>query len=184
MTTHRWTLLVAAFLVSGAAGCATAESSEEQPSDEQAVREAPSESDEPPVWAEGPVGSDRPPESVDEEDAEVADEASEKGDERARQGEDRSRRRERRRRRSPRGLAGVFPDEQVTLDFRRARISRIMRIFTVKAKVNIVLADEVEGKMSVSMEETPIEEAFRAILQAAGLTFERRKGAVFVEPAE
>lgn len=168
-------LLVAVLSMWTAAGCATP-SHEESERTEGAIGAPEEENDEErPAWAEGPVDS-----QSDERREEPGADGEEPGQRPAeRPSDDRERRR---RAAAADGLEGVFPDETVNLDFRKARIGRIFRIFKVKARIDLILDSSVKGRLTVSAEETPIEKAFRAVLAAADLTFERRDDVIVVEP--
>lgn len=76
----------------------------------------------------------------------------------------------------------IFPEERVTLDFRDAPVQRILRLFREKARAEIVVAPEVEGRVTVQMEEAPASEAFRAVLRAANLVCERRDEILLIRP--
>lgn len=128
------------------------------------VAEAPRRSEERPVWAEGPVDNS-PRES--ESGADAAGPESSQG------------------RKAPSAEPKpeeLFPNERVTLDFRRAKIRRILRIFQAKARQNIVIDDAVQGRITVQIDEAPIADAFRAVLVAAELGYETAGGDVVVRP--
>lgn len=76
----------------------------------------------------------------------------------------------------------LFPEERVTLDFREARVQRVLRLFRAKSRVEFVVAPEVDGRITVQMEDAPASEAFRAVLQAADLVCERRDEILLIRP--
>ena len=156
-------------------GCATSSASESEP--EPGAIGAPTDEndDERPVWAEGPVDdtTERPEETSKAEESSKASPPPQKPSPRRRQTDAPV----------PEGLDGVFPDETVSLDFRKATIGRILRVFKVKAHLDIVLSDEVVGRIAIRTDEVPLEEAFRAVLSAGDLTYERRESVLIVKPA-
>jgi hypothetical protein len=156
-------------------GCATPSEEADQSPDEP-VGQVPEETDETPVWVKS-ASKTKPREGTDAGQT-GADPESTPPARRRPTGEP-----ERQPVRAvPDTLEGVFPDERITLDFKQAKISRVMRLFQVKADLNIVLTPEVDGRMTVSTEDALLEEAFRTVLQTAGLTFDRRTDALVVSP--
>lgn len=146
-----------------AAGCAG--SSVESEANDSAVVQSPPSADEEPVWADGPIDDRRAP----RDETETSD-----GSEAARNATAEQ----------PRRLEEIFPGESITLDFRQTEIRRVMRIFRVKATVDLVLTSDVEGRLTVRTEEIPIVDAFRAVLRAGKLTYELRGRTIVVRPGD
>lgn len=167
-------VFVAAMTIAGgASSCATSSAAEPEETDRGAVGvPTEDEREERPVWAEGPIDDTTAEDRSDDDSTADRDTA-----------ESSRRPSEPRRpiRTQAEGLEGVFPDETVNLDFRKASIRRIFRIFQVKARLDLVLDSEVEGRLTVRTDETPIREAFEALLKAADLTYERRDDVVIVQ---
>lgn len=73
-------------------------------------------------------------------------------------------------------------DRRVTLVVRDAEVAEVLSMLSRTENVSIAASEEVDGKVSISLFEVPIEEAIRAVAQAAGYAAERRGDAwVIVE---
>lgn len=155
-----WALALIAVCV---AGCASSSGASE--ANDSGVVQSPPSADEDPAWAEGPIDDREAPRGEAETSARPEDVRETKAE-------------------RPRRLEEVFPGESITLDFRQTDIRRVIRIFRVKAKVDLVLTPEVEGRLTVRTEEIPIVDAFRAVLRAGNLTYELRDRAIVVRPGD
>lgn len=144
-----------------AKGCA---SEPEREFSEQPVGNGSSTTEEKP-WKEGPVDS----ESDRRERGRQTDEG--KAD---RMGND-ARSRE---------LGEVFPNKTIQLDFTNADVRRVFRVFREEARVNLVLGPDVEGRVTISTSEVQLADAFRAVVGAADLEWERTAGAILLKPAD
>ncbi len=81
-------------------------------------------------------------------------------------------------------LRTLFPATTVDLDFRRAAIERVMRIFQVKSDRRIVIDPEVEGRLTISADNADVARAFETVLDTADLTCHRRDGTLVVTSAD
>ncbi len=62
-------------------------------------------------------------------------------------------------------------NEQITLSLRDSDVKQVLRMFADKAGMNIVFHDSVNGKVTLDLVKTPINEAFTLVLQIAGLNY-------------
>lgn len=66
-----------------------------------------------------------------------------------------------------------LPKDLVTLDFTDADIKDVLQILAVKTGMNIIYSDDVEGKISLHLENVPFDEAMGLILQMNGLVLQK-----------
>ena len=74
--------------------------------------------------------------------------------------------------------AGV--DENISLTFHDVEISEAMEMLAIKERVNIVLAKDVQGTISVNLYNVSLRQAILSIADAAGYAVEYRNGSYFV----
>ena len=72
------------------------------------------------------------------------------------------------------------PDELMSLSMRDVELAEVMDMLSRRNRVNILLAEEVEGTVSFSLYDVKLDEAIRAIANAAGYAVEVRNGNYFV----
>jgi type II secretory pathway component HofQ len=70
-------------------------------------------------------------------------------------------------------------EKRVTLEFQKADVSNVLRIFAELMRVNLVLADSVQGQVTISLRSVKVSDAFAAVLQAQGLGFEKTAGSIY-----
>jgi type II secretory pathway component GspD/PulD (secretin) len=71
----------------------------------------------------------------------------------------------------------------VTIHASETPLSDVLAILSEKSGLNIVASTEVEGRLiSISLRETPVEEALNLIVRAAGLGYERIGNSILVAP--
>ncbi len=75
----------------------------------------------------------------------------------------------------------VTPD-RVSLDYRDADLSSVLRSFSYSYNLNLVTSADVKGKVTVSLTDVTIDEALEALLKANALTFTRRGNIVYINP--
>lgn len=68
----------------------------------------------------------------------------------------------------------------ITLNLRNVDLAEAMEMLSVKEHVNILLAENVEGKVSVNLYDVRLTQAINAIAAAAGYAVEMRNGVYFV----
>jgi len=71
-------------------------------------------------------------------------------------------------------------DGMISLTLRDVAISEVMEMLAKTAKVNILLSEDVQGKISVNLYEIGIDDAIQSIATSAGYAVERRKGSYFI----
>lgn len=62
-------------------------------------------------------------------------------------------------------------NDVITLSLRDSDVKQVLRMFADKAGLNIVFHNSVEGKVTLDLVKTPINEAFDLVLQVAGLNY-------------
>lgn len=65
----------------------------------------------------------------------------------------------------------VDSDERITLSLRDSDAKQVLRMFADKVGKNIVFHSSVEGKVTLDLVDTPINEAFNLVLQVTGLSY-------------
>src|SRR3989338_4258938 len=74
--------------------------------------------------------------------------------------------------------------ENVTLDFKEADISNVLKIISYKAGVNIITTPEVIGNVTIRLVDVPWENALEAILKTYGFSYEKQGNIILVAPIE
>jgi len=59
--------------------------------------------------------------------------------------------------------------QPVTLDFNQADLADVFRILSAKSGINIIFGEDVEGELSIHLEQVPFKEAFKTILSLKSL---------------
>ena len=80
---------------------------------------------------------------------------------------------------APRLALGRRP---VTLDLRAGDGRSVLRRFSERSGVNIVPSPQVQGAVTLSFKRVPLQDAFVAVLESQGLTWERVGDVVVVSP--
>lgn len=82
-------------------------------------------------------------------------------------------------------LGGAKPDPpRITLDVRDADVHNVLRLLADTGKVNIVVPDEVQGRVTIKLKNVPWNEALDAILKVEGLGWERSGTVIQVDTLE
>ena len=71
-------------------------------------------------------------------------------------------------------------NEKITLSLRDSDVKQVLRMFADKAGMNIVFHDSVNGKVTLDLVNTPINDAFNLILQIAGLSYYKQNNTMIV----
>jgi len=66
-------------------------------------------------------------------------------------------------------VMGPISQDTVSLDFVDADISEVIRFFALKTEMNLVLADDVKGKVTIHLHNVPFDEALKTVLEQKGL---------------
>lgn len=77
-----------------------------------------------------------------------------------------------------------FSGQRINLDLVNADIHSVFRLISHVSKLNIVSGDDVEGRVTVRLENVPWDQAFAAILQAKGLGSQRFGNIVRIAPID
>ncbi len=79
-------------------------------------------------------------------------------------------------------IANVSAQEskKISLTFHDVEISEAMEMLSIKERVNIVLAKDVSGEISVNLYNVTIRQAILSIADAAGYAVEYRNGSFFI----
>jgi type IV pilus assembly protein PilQ len=80
--------------------------------------------------------------------------------------------------------SGNFTGRKISLDFVNADIHSIFRLISNVSRLNIVTGDDVQGKISVRLENVPWDQALAAVLQAKGLASQRFGNIIRVAPID
>ncbi len=72
----------------------------------------------------------------------------------------------------------------VTLDFKDADITNVLRILSYKSGVNIVAGKDVSGPITIRLTDVPWEKALNVILRTYGYTYEREENIIRVTTTE
>lgn len=71
--------------------------------------------------------------------------------------------------------------ETVSMDFQDADIHTVLRFLAETGHINIVVADDVKGSVTLRLKDVRWEDALTAILAAKGLTAVRLDGSIIVQ---
>jgi type IV pilus assembly protein PilQ len=73
--------------------------------------------------------------------------------------------------------AADFPRRQISLDLRDADVRDVLWAFAKEHQLNLIIGEDVHGKVTLSVHDVPVRTAFNSILDNAGLTV-RRDGSI------
>jgi type IV pilus assembly protein PilQ len=77
-----------------------------------------------------------------------------------------------------------FSGRKISLDFKDADIRSIFRLIADISKFNLIISDDVAGRVTIKLDEVPWDQAFAIILQSKGLWFEKYGQIVRIAPAK
>ncbi|MEZ4703609.1 MAG: type IV pilus secretin PilQ [Bdellovibrionota bacterium] len=77
-----------------------------------------------------------------------------------------------------------FTGRKISLDFKDADIRSIFRLISDISKFNLIISDDVSGRVTIRLDDVPWDQAFAIILQSKGLWFEKYGNIVRVAPAK
>jgi type IV pilus secretin PilQ/predicted competence protein len=80
----------------------------------------------------------------------------------------------------------AVPDKirSISVDFKDADIVNVIRILATESGRNVVIADDVKGKMSLKLHNVPWERALQTVLEAKGLQLIERDGVIRIVSSE
>jgi type II secretory pathway component HofQ len=82
-------------------------------------------------------------------------------------------------------LAGYKPEpRRITLDLKDANIHNVLRLLADVGRVNLVVPDEVQGRITIRLTNVPWTEALEVILQSKGLGQEKIGEVIHVDTLE
>lgn len=84
----------------------------------------------------------------------------------------------------PAATAAPHGQRLISLDFKDADVVNLLRILAAESGRNIVISDDVKGKMSISLRNVPWELALDTILEARGLVKTERDNVIRIVSAE
>lgn len=73
---------------------------------------------------------------------------------------------------------------KMSLDFRDADIRNVLRLIADVAELNIVMADDVKGRVTIRLVEVPWDQALDVILQTKSLGMERMGNVLWIAPLD
>lgn len=76
---------------------------------------------------------------------------------------------------APKNQEAIASDDgsRITLDFKEADINTVLRVMSLKSKINIVAGPEVQGTVTIRLENVPWEKALEVVLRTYGYVYER-----------
>ena len=75
-------------------------------------------------------------------------------------------------------------NQAITLSLRDSDVKQVLRMFADKAGMNIVFHSSVDGKVTLDLVETPINEAFNLVLSIAGLNYYKQGNTMIIMSKE
>ncbi len=81
-------------------------------------------------------------------------------------------------------VAGPATDEPIEISYIEADIQSVLRTLAAKAGVNLILGEEVTGKVTVNLKGVSYEEAMRLIVESKGYAYVKDKNVVRVKSRE
>lgn len=78
----------------------------------------------------------------------------------------------------------TYTGRRIDLDFKDADIHNILRLISEVGEINVITADNVQGRVTIRMLDVPWDQALEVILQAKGLGMVRKDNLVRVAPIE
>ncbi|HUQ08922.1 MAG TPA: M56 family metallopeptidase [Steroidobacteraceae bacterium] len=81
------------------------------------------------------------------------------------------------------GKISLLPGKRVSLDYQSVDVRALIRAMGDAAQVNILVSDQVTGRVTVKLAETSWEKALDIILDSQGLVAREKDGILFIEPA-
>jgi len=79
-------------------------------------------------------------------------------------------------------VSAIPESEPISMDFQNADIRTVLRSFSVYSDKNIVAGPEVEGPVTVHLEDVPWRKALEIILKANGYAAQEDEGVIRVAP--
>ena len=77
-----------------------------------------------------------------------------------------------------------YTGQRISLDYKDADISNVLRLFAEVSGFNVIAADDVKGSVTVKLHDVPWDQAFDIVLDAKGLGMVRKGNVIRIAPAE
>jgi type II secretory pathway component GspD/PulD (secretin) len=74
------------------------------------------------------------------------------------------------------------PTELVTLDYKDAELSSVLRALSYSYNLNLVATKDIKGKVTVALRDVTVDEALNAVLKVNGYTFTRKGNLIYITP--
>jgi len=74
------------------------------------------------------------------------------------------------------------PTELVTLDYKDAELSSVLRALSYSYNLNLVATKDIKGKVTVALRDITVDEALNAVLKVNGYTFTRKGNLIYITP--
>ncbi len=74
------------------------------------------------------------------------------------------------------------PTELITLDYKDAELSSVLRALSYTYDLNLVAAKEIKGKVTINLTNVTIDEALDAILKVNGYSFSKEGKIIYIFP--
>ena len=78
----------------------------------------------------------------------------------------------------------IYSGQRISLDYKDADISNVLRLFAEVSGFNVIAADDVKGTVTVKLHDVPWDQAFDIVLDAKGLGMVRKGNVMRIAPAE
>ncbi len=75
---------------------------------------------------------------------------------------------------APAAAAAVKPEDLISVDFNEADIHSVFKILAIKGNVNIVASPEVNGTVTMQLQDVPWFNAFETIVETYGFSYEKQ----------
>jgi type IV pilus secretin PilQ/predicted competence protein len=72
--------------------------------------------------------------------------------------------------------------ELVTLDYKDAELSSVLRALSYSYNLNLVASKDIKGKVTVALRDVTVDEALNAVLNVNGYTFTRKGNLIYITP--
>jgi len=74
------------------------------------------------------------------------------------------------------GAAPAYAEKRITLEVQKGDVQSVLRVFAELMRMNLVVADDVTGQVTLSLRNVRISDAFNTVLNARGLGYEKSDG--------
>jgi type IV pilus assembly protein PilQ len=81
-------------------------------------------------------------------------------------------------------LSAAAPVPRVSLDVKDADLHNVLRLLSDTGKINIIVPDEVKGRVTIKLRDVPWTRALDIILSSKGLGSERQGNLIYVDTLE